>query len=43
MRVTKKLKQDTKYFHPLMQVELLRSAERRVLAIGETKVKSNGC
>jgi hypothetical protein len=26
-----------------MQVELLQSAERRVLAIGETKVKSNGC
>jgi len=43
MRVTKKLKQDTKYSHPLMQVELLQSAERRVLAIGETKVKSNGC
>jgi hypothetical protein len=26
-----------------MQVELLQSAERRALAIGETKVKSNGC
>jgi hypothetical protein len=26
-----------------MQVGLLQSAERRVLAIGETKVKSNGC
>ena len=41
MRVTKKLKQDTKYSHPLTQVELLQSAEKRVLAIGATKVKSN--
>jgi hypothetical protein len=24
-------------------VELLQSADQRVLAIGETKVKSNGC